>query len=239
MFNSIENYPTCRRDVLKMTGFAAVIASILPASQIGFATGTNEHVVRAAEKPRSRSEMTFQTAALLRDLWIGHIFWVRSVSLAAIESNDAAMEVAQQQAATNAQAIAASIEPYYGSTVKEEFHRLLSDHYRSIKTYLVGIMSSNMSIQTAATQSITSNAGEIATCLSKANPYLPKDELDSLLLAHGGHHLQQIQQLMARNFLTEAKTWEDMKAHVYQIADMTADALAKQFPEQFLTGHSE
>jgi hypothetical protein len=182
--------------------------------------------------------MTFQTAALLRDLWIGHIFWVRSVSLAAIESNDAAMEAAQQQAATNAKAIAASIEPFYGSTVKEEFHRLLSDHYRSIKTYLVGIMSSNMSIQTAATQSIISNAGEIAAWLSKVNPYLPTDDLHSLLLAHGGHHLQQIQELMARNFMAEAETWKNMKVHVYQIADMTADALAKQFPERFLGEHS-
>ena len=239
MPNSIEKYPTCRRHVLKMTGVAGVIASILPAVQISLATGTHEHIVRAAAKPRPRSEATFQTTALLRDLWISHIFWVRSVSLAAIESNDAAMETAQQQAATNAQGIAASIEPFYGPTVKEELHELLSDHYRSIKTYLVGIMSSNMSIQAAATQSIASNAGEIATCLNRANPYLPKDEFHSLLLAHGGHHIQQIQELMDRNFMMEAKTWEDMKAHVYQIADVTADALAKQFPKQFLAEHLE
>jgi hypothetical protein len=30
-----------------------------------------------------------------------------------------------------------------------------------------------------------------------------------------------------------------MKAHVYQIADMTADALAKQFPKQFLAERLE
>jgi hypothetical protein len=238
MFKSIASHPTCRRDVLKVTGVAGVIASMLPASQIGLAIETHEDVARAAPELPPRSEMTSQTAAMLRDLWIGHIFWVRSVSLAAIENNDAAMEAAQQQAAINAQAIAASIEPFHGSTAKEEFHRLLVDHYRSVKTYLAGIMSSSMSIQTAATQSIASNAGEIAACLSKANPYLPADELQGLLLAHGGHHLQQIQELMARNFMAEAETWEIMKAHVYDIADMTADALAKQFPKRFLAGPS-
>jgi hypothetical protein len=148
------------------------------------------------------------------------------------------MEAAQQQEAANAQAIAASIEPFYGSMVKEGFHRLLTDHYSSVKTYLAGTMSSSMWIQTAATQSIISNAGEIAAWLSKVNPYLPTDDLHSLLLAHGGHHLQQIQELMARNFMAEAETWKNMKVHVYQIADMTADALAKQFPEQFLDERS-
>ena len=238
MFNKIEKYPTCRRHLLKMTGIAGVIVGILPTSQVGLAIETHEHVVRAATELRPRGAVTLQTAAVLRDLWVSHIFWVRSVSLAVIENNDAAMETAQQQEAVNAQAIAAFIEPFYGSTVKETFHKLLTDHYRSVKTYLAGTMSSSMSIQTAATQSIISNAGEIVALLVEVNPYLPTDELHSLLLAHGGHHLQQIQELMARNYMAEAETWENMKAHVYQVADMTADALAKQFPKQFLAGHS-
>jgi 3-keto-L-gulonate-6-phosphate decarboxylase len=62
---------------------------------------------------------------------------------------------------------------------------------------------------------------------------LPKDAVQSLLLAHGGHHIQQIQQLRDRNYDAEAKTWDEMKTHVYQIADATADALAKQFTKRF------
>jgi hypothetical protein len=54
-----------------------------------------------------------------------------------------------------------------------------------------------------------------------------------LLLAHGGHHIQQIQQLKDRQYEAEAQTWEEMKKHVYQIADATADALAKQFSKKF------
>jgi hypothetical protein len=80
---------------------------------------------------------------------------------------------------------------------------------------------------------LTSNADEIASFLSKANPYLPKDTLQSLLLAHGGHHIQQIQQLKDGKYEAEAQTWDEMKKHVYQIADATADALAKQFAKKF------
>ena len=94
-------------------------------------------------------------------------------------------------------------------------------------------VASDASAQATATQALTSNAEEIAVFLSKANPYLPKDALQGLLLAHAGHHIQQIQQLKGRKYEAEAQTWEEMKQHVYQIADATADALAKQFVKKF------
>ena len=59
------------------------------------------------------------------------------------------------------------------------------------------------------------------------------DQEGGLLLAHGGHHIQQIQQLQDRDYDAEAATWKEMKNHVYRIADATADALAKQFSGRF------
>jgi hypothetical protein len=55
-----------------------------------------------------------------------------------------------------------------------------------------------------------------------------------LLLGHGGHHIQEIQQLKAGQFAEEARTWEAMKKHMYVIADALAGAIAKQFPAQFI-----
>ena len=54
-----------------------------------------------------------------------------------------------------------------------------------------------------------------------------------LLQAHGSHHIQQIQELKDRKYEAEAHTWEEMKNHIYQVADATADALAKQFADKF------
>lgn len=241
MRKGTDEYSARRRHFLRLIGVAGVVASIMPADRAGLATETHNHAVvaEAVTKPQPRSELTLQTAAALRDLWIGHIFWVRSVSLAVIDGNDAAMDAADERVIANAQSIAAFIEPFHGEAAKEVFFNLLGDHYRSVKTYLAAIMSSNASVQAAATQSLISNSEEIAAFLNEANPYLPKDDFRSLLLAHGGHHIQQIQELAARNFVAEAKTWENMKIHVYQIADATADALTKQFPKQFLAQQSE
>jgi hypothetical protein len=236
MFKTTEyDRPTRRRDCLMLIGAVGAAASLVSADTTAFASEDHHHaiVVRVAAEQPSRSQNTSQTAAALRDLWIGHIFWVRSVSVAALDHNDAAMKTAEQQAVANAQSIAASIEPFYGAAARDAFFKLLAGHYGAVKAYLVATVSNNASGQAAATQSLASNAEEIAIFLSKANSYLPKDALNSLLLAHGGHHIQQIQELKARDYAAEAETWQAMKNHVYQIADATAEAVTKQFPERF------
>jgi hypothetical protein len=236
MFKQVKcESPIGRPHFLMLAGITGGVVSLLPIA--GTASTLEAHnqpaVVHVAVKHETRSLKTSQTAAALRDLWVGHIFWVRNVSLAAIDKNDAAMKAAEGQAVVNAQSIAASIEPFYGTAAKDAFFKLLAGHYGAVKAYLVATVGDNTSAQATATQSLTSNAEEIAAFLGKANPHLPKQALHSLLLAHGGHHIQQIQQLKDRNYASEAKTWEDMKTHVYQIADATADALAKQFPKKF------
>jgi hypothetical protein len=155
------------------------------------------------------------------------------VSAAAVDRNEPAMKVAEQQVVANARSIAETIEPFYGSAAKDSFFKLLADHYGAVKAYLVATVAGDGSGKSTATEALTNNADAMATFLSKANPNLPKDAVQGLLLAHGGHHIQQIQQLRDRKYDAEAQTWEEMKNHVYQIADATADALAKQFAKRF------
>ncbi len=129
-----------------------------------------------------------------------------------------------------------SLRPSSRSTAhprRTNFSNFFAGHYGAVKAYLVATVAADASEQGKATQDLTSNASQIADFLSKANPNLPKDALQGLLLAHGSHHIQQIQELKAGNYQAEAQTWEEMKGHVYQIADATADALAKQFAKKF------
>jgi len=212
--------------------YAIAAAAIVPLSEGAIAHDKPlTNVSSSADK--TRNQKTIQIAESLRELWLGHIFWVRNVSIAAIDRNDLAGKVAEQQAVANAKAIAASIEPFYGAPAKESFFKLLAGHYGAVKAYLDATVAGEPVAQGRATQTITSNAEEIAIFLSKANPYLPKDAVNALLLAHGSHHIQQIQQLKGRQYEAEAQTWEEMKNHVYQIANATADALSKQFAKKF------
>jgi hypothetical protein len=203
---------------------ATVFAPVVPAlAQHG------THPIAQAPAPAKVNE----TGAALRDLWVGHVFWVRNVVVSTFAGNQPAASAAEQEVVANAKQIAAAIEPYYGKDASEKLFGLLAGHYGAVKQYLEATVAGNKAKQAAAFESLSGNATEIARFLSGANPNLPFDTLNGLLLAHGGHHVQQIQQVQSKQYAQEAQTWEAMKRHMYVIADALAGAIAKQFPRQF------
>lgn len=214
---------------MKPTLIAAAIAAaclVAPA-----APALAQHPAHAAIAQAPAKAAASETDAALRDLWLGHVFWVRGVVVATLAGNTAAATQSEKEVVANAKQIAASIEPYYGKAASEKLFGLLAGHYGAVKQYLEA--AGSKAKQDAAFKSLTGNATEIATFLSGANPNLPFDTVNGLLIAHGGHHVQQIQQLRAKQYAQEAQTWEAMKNHMYVIADALAGAIAKQFPERF------
>ena len=173
------------------------------------------------------------TDAALRDLWVGHAFWVRAVVTETMNGNSVAAAVAEKETVNNAKQLAASIEPFYGKAASETLFKLLAGHYTAVKGYLLATQSKNETRQNETRKDMIDNVEQISTFLSKANPNLPIDALRGMLLAHGGHHIQQIQQIANQKYAEEAQTWEAMKTHMIGIADALTVALAKQFPAQF------
>lgn len=192
-----------------------------------------EHSHTATAPAAATAPKLEQTKAALRDLWLGHVFWVRAVSQETLSGNQAAAAEAEKQVVANAKQIAASVAPFYGQPAADKLFGLLAGHYGAVKQYVAASKARNGTRQDAARKALTDNAGEIATFLSGANPHLPLDTLRGVLLAHGGHHLQQIDQLRDKHYADEAQTWEAMKQHMYAIADTLAGALAQQFPGKF------
>lgn len=179
------------------------------------------------------SAKTVELRLALRDLWIGHIFWVRGVVMGTKYDNKDEAKVAEEQVVANAKALAASITPYYGKEAADKLFGLLAGHYGAIKDYMNASFSGNKEAKDSAVDKLKKNADEIATFLSSANPNWSKDALLSALIAHGGHHIAQIDEINAKDFSGEAKTWDAMKNHVYVIADVLANGIVKQFPKKF------
>ena len=191
---------------------------------------------QAANEPAAPATVPVKiadTRAALRDLWIGHVFWVRNVVDATFEGDAAAAKSAEQQVVANAKAIAGSIEPFYGKPASDALFGLLAGHWGAIKERLDATRAGDKAREDAAMKAMLKNADEIAAFLSGANPNLPRDTLYGLLTAHGAHHVQQIDQFKAKQFDAEAKTWAAMTHHMYVIADALANGIAKQFPGKF------
>ena len=168
----------------------------------------------------------------LRDLWGGHVFWVRSVVFAAHYKDAAAEKAAEAEAVENARAIADAIIPLYGQEAADALFDLLAGHYGAIKAYLIAANAGDSAKQQSAEKDLTANAEAIADFLDGANPNLPKNVVLPLLVSHGGHHLQQIQAVKSGDFTNEAVIWDAMLGHIHAIADAMANAFAAQFPDK-------
>ena len=216
--------PTPKRSVLAASILAALLAPAFPALA--------QHPQPAVVQAPVASGLA-EASAAQRDLWVGHIFWVRNVATNTLAGNKHAAKAAEKEVVANAKAIAASVEPFYGKAASEKLFGLLAGHYGAVKEYLDATAAGNKARQDAASRNLSANATEIARFLSGANPHLPFDTLNGLLLAHGAHHIQEIRQLKGRQYAQEAQTWEAMKKHMYVIADALAGAIARQFPGKF------
>lgn len=218
---------------MKINNMVLTVAGVLMAMVLLLAPP----YVLAKEKTKGpavpQTPQTQELKLTLRELWAGHIFWVRNVVLSTRYGDPEAAKVAEDQVVKNAMDIAGSISPYYGKEASDKLFSLLAGHYGAIKEYMNASFAGNKVARDTAVEMLKKNADDIAAFLSSANPNLKKETLLSALVAHGGHHIAQIEAIASKDFASEAKTWPAMKAHVYVIADVLADGLAKQFPMKF------
>src|SRR5512138_872246 len=56
----------------------------------------------------------------LRDLWVGHVFWVRNVALTTSLGDTRAAKVAEENVVKNARAIADTVIPVYGKPASDK-----------------------------------------------------------------------------------------------------------------------
>ncbi|KPH01440.1 hypothetical protein AEQ67_04015 [Pseudomonas sp. RIT-PI-q] len=173
------------------------------------------------------------TRLALRDLWVEHIFWIRNYAIANQAADKQQAKVAADQVVENATQIANSIAPLYGQPAADQLLKLLAGHWGAVKHYSDATVAKDAKGKQAAVADLTSNAKAIAAFLAKANPNLPEATLVTMLAAHGGHHVAQVDELAAHDYAGEARTWQMMRSHIVALADALTAALVKQFPDKF------
>lgn len=216
----------------RMSSFCAL--SLISCSLVACAYAADTSGTVVSPPAQAHAGKVAETKMALRDLWLGHILSIRNVAVATMDKNPAARAAAEQRVVANAQQIAGAIEPFYGAPASEKLFTMLGGHYGAVREYLDATVAESAGRQEAAVKQLTSNATEISTFLSGANPNnWPKDAVMGLLSAHAAHHIQQFQQLKDGDYAHEGDTWKGMKSHIYVVADTLADGLAAQFPAKF------
>jgi hypothetical protein len=186
-----------------------------------------------AASPASADSPALTTRLALRDLWVEHVFWIRNYAIANQAANQAQAKAAADQVVDNATKIANSIAPLYGQPAADQLLKLLAGHWGAVKHYSDATVGKDAKGKQAAVTELTGNAKAIAAFLARANPNLPEATLVTMLSAHGGHHIAQIDELAAHDYAGEARTWTMMRTHILALADALTGALVKQFPDKF------
>jgi hypothetical protein len=187
-------------------------------------------VGHSAEAAPAATTTAPKLQAAMRSLWHGHIVHARAYAQAMQAGHAAEATKAANDVVANAKQIANAVGGFYGEAAGKQMLALLAGHWGAVKALTDARAKHDDAAATAAMTTLTANAGDIAKFLAGANPNLPEDTVRGLLLAHGAHHAQQIQQVMARDAAGEAATWKAMQAHMDAIADALAAGIAKQFP---------
>jgi len=173
----------------------------------------------------------------LRDLYVGHIFWVRDLVISTRLGEKAAVSEADEYGLKNAKAIGMSIAPIYGQAAGEKFATLFVGHYSAVKDYMNAAFANNFKgnamLKKAALDKLMKNGNEIAVFVSSANPNLPKDTVYGLLLTHVQQHIASIDATAKKDWSGEADMWDPMVKHIHTLADALADGIVKQFPNKF------
>src|SRR5512144_1816886 len=102
-----------RRTLVLAAGTAAAASLAIPtlADSLPGSDPVASELQLAAATPASGK--VAETRAALRDLWVGHIFWVRSVVFATFAKNGPAAKAAEQAVVGDAKDIAGAIAPFY------------------------------------------------------------------------------------------------------------------------------
>ncbi|MBI5491954.1 MAG: hypothetical protein HY893_03355 [Deltaproteobacteria bacterium] len=166
-------------------------------------------------------------------LWIDHIILVRSFVSYRLEGNTEAVKMIDKKVVRNMNEIGYLIAPFYGKGTYEQFSTLLSRHYTAVKEYLDTSLTSDRFARERAIDRLNANMEEIADFLSSENSDISMETISSLLRAHAGYNVAQIDAVKAKNFTAEQEVWEAMERNVYRIADALADGMIKQFPDKF------
>jgi hypothetical protein len=170
----------------------------------------------------------------LRDLWLGHIYWVQHAVLNNTANSPAKRDTVEKEVDANTKQIANVFVPFYGEAASETFLTLLDINIGAVRDYSEATVADDALRQNAALARLATNADDFAEFFSRISPYLKKDTVRGLIAAHGAHHVLQINQYKKKDYAHLEETWTMMRGHVYVIADTLATALVKQFPGKFL-----
>jgi hypothetical protein len=176
------------------------------------------------------SQMTL--AKTMRDLWADHVVWTRDYIIAATSGAPDA-QAAATRLLQNQEQIGQAIVPYYGQAAGTKLASLLKDHILIAVDVVAAAKANDQTKLKAADARWHTNAADIATFLSGANPNWPRQAVLDMLNEHLSLTTNEAVARLKMNWTDDVTTFDKIFDQAMMMADTLSSGIMKQFPDRF------
>jgi hypothetical protein len=202
---------------------ALLAALSLPAGAAGRAP--------AAPHGGAAKQSAFRDA--MRKLWEDHVVWTRQFVVSAVaDLPDKA--AATERLLQNQADIGDAIKPFYGSAAGERLTALLRDHITIAAELVAAAKAGDKAKSEDAGRRWNSNADEIASFLSGANPKAwPAAEMKKMMREHLDLTTAEAVARLRGDWAADIAAYEKIHEQILHMADMLSAGIISQFPQKF------
>jgi len=169
----------------------------------------------------------------MRKLWADHTTYTRAYIVSAV-AGLGDLPAVTQRLLRNQDDIGNAIKPIYGEEAGKKLASLLRDHILVAADIVKAAKANDAKGVEAGQKKWHTNADDIATLLSGANPNWKKPELTDMLYKHLDFVTKQAVSRIKMDWPADIQAYDAGYDHMMMFADMLTDGIIKQNPKKII-----
>lgn len=180
---------------------------------------------------KTLDEWSLRTA--MRRLWSDHVIWTRQYIVAAVAGTPDA-GAAAARLLRNQEDIGSAVAGFYGQDAGDALTALLKRHVTIAVDLVEAAKNGNKIAFGIRDMQWTKNARDIASFLSKANPYWPRKDVLDLIELHLDLTKREAVARLQSDWAADAAAFDEIFAEILTLADALSGGIVRQFSDPTL-----
>jgi hypothetical protein len=199
-------------------------------------SGGHDAAAHGGKSHQATSTISSKELALrqeMRRLWEDHVTWTRlAVISLTTDAPDTTASVGRLL--RNQTDLGNAIKPYYGAAAGRQLTALLRQHILIAADLIAAARKSDQAGLSSEQARWTSNADQIATLLSSANPRSWKPRaMKAMMRDHLRLTTNEVVARLQGNWAADVRAYDRIHLQILHMADMLSAGLVDQFPSRF------
>jgi hypothetical protein len=169
----------------------------------------------------------------MRRLWADHVIWTRQYIVAAVAGTPDA-QAAATRLLRNQEDIGNAVAGFYGQEAGDALTALLKRHITIAVDLVEAAKSGNNVAFGIRDRQWTRNGKDIATFLSKANPYWPRKDVLDLIELHLDLTKREAVARLQADWEADVAAFDEIFAEILTLADALSEGIVRQFSDPAL-----